>query len=74
MLYDAVDQGTVRHLGTAELQSALKGAGRRPLGDRWAWSRRSSAVDISPLVSVTLAWWGTETIEPPKRTPMVAFR
>jgi hypothetical protein len=76
MLYDAVDQATIRHLDTLELQSALKGAGRRPLGDAgaWAWSRRSSAVDISPLVSVTLAWWGTETIEPPKRVPMVAFR
>ena len=73
-LYDAVDQGTVRHLDQLELRDALKGAGRRPLGDAWAWSRRSSSVDISPLVSATLARWGAETIEPPKRTPLVAFR
>lgn len=57
-LYDAVEQRTVRHLGTAELTSAVKGAAKRTLGDAWAWSRKSSGVDISPLVAVTLALWG----------------
>jgi hypothetical protein len=28
------------------------------LGDAWAWSRKSSAVDISPLVACTLALFG----------------
>jgi hypothetical protein len=57
VFYDAVDQGTVRHLGTGELVMALKGAVKRPLGDAWAWSRKSSAVDITPLVGCTLALW-----------------
>jgi hypothetical protein len=36
----------------------VKGAAKRPLGDAWAWSRKSSGVDISPLVAITLAvWW-----------------
>lgn len=54
-LFDAVDQGTLRHLGTPELEAALRGARKRSLVDAWVWSRRSSAVDISPLVAATLA-------------------
>jgi hypothetical protein len=47
--------GALRHLGTPELAAAVAGAATRPLGDAWAWSRKSSAVDISPLVACTLA-------------------
>ncbi len=54
-LADAVADKTLRHLGTEELQAAIRGAKPRPLGDAWAWSRKSSSVDISPLVAVTLA-------------------
>jgi phage terminase large subunit-like protein len=57
LLFDAVEDETLRHLDTAELRSAIKGAAKRPLGDAWAWSRKNSAVDISPLVAVTLAHW-----------------
>lgn len=64
MLYDAVDQSTVRHLGTPEMAAAIAGAVKRPLGDAWAWSRKSSMVDISPLVAGTLAHWGARTIKP----------
>lgn len=56
-LFDCVQDGTVKHLGTSELASAVKGASTRPLGDAWAWSRKSSSVDISPLVGCTLALW-----------------
>ncbi len=58
--YDAVDQDRLRHLGSSELTLAVGGAVKRQLGDAWAWSRKSSAVDISPLVASTLALWGTE--------------
>ncbi len=61
LLVDAVNQETVRHLGTDELSAAVKGATKRPLGDAWAWARRSSTVDISPLVACTLAFWACET-------------
>lgn len=57
-LYDQVDQGRLRHLGSAELANAVAGAATRPLGDAWAWSRKSSSVDITPLVAATLALWG----------------
>lgn len=59
--FDAVDQETLRHLGTPELSAAIAGAVKRPLGEAWAWSRKSSGVDISPLVACTLALWGLET-------------
>jgi hypothetical protein len=63
MFYDAVVEGTLHHLGTPELLAALDGAAKRPLGDAWVWSRKSSSVDISPLVAVTLAFWGIHTQE-----------
>lgn len=62
--YDACE-GDLHHLGTAELNAAVKGAAKRPLGDAWAWSRKSSNVDISPLVACTLALWGLQTQDGP---------
>jgi hypothetical protein len=59
LFFDAVDEETVRHTGNPGLLAAVRGAGCRPLGDAWAWSRKSSTVDISPLVACTLALWGT---------------
>jgi hypothetical protein len=58
VFFDACEQETLRHLGTAELTAAVRGAAKRPLGDAWAWSRKASSVDISPLVGCTLALWG----------------
>lgn len=57
VIFDRVAQGTVHHLGTPELEAAVRGAAKRPLGDSWGWSRKNSSVDISPLVACTLALW-----------------
>lgn len=54
IFFDLVAQGTFRHRPSEQLDAAVKGAATRPLGERWAWSRRRSNVDISPLVAVTL--------------------
>jgi hypothetical protein len=59
LIFDLVDQEKLRHLGTKEMKDALKGAVTRPLGDAWAWSRKNSTIDISPLVASTLALWGS---------------
>jgi hypothetical protein len=56
-LVDKVQQDELRHLGSVELAAAIAGARTRPLGDAWAWSRKNSAVDITPLVAATLAVW-----------------
>lgn len=53
---DAVKNRKLRHLGQASLRQAVAGAKSRPLDDAWAWSRKSSQVDITPLVAATLAW------------------
>lgn len=56
-LYDMVQQQRVRHVGGPEMMQAIRGAARRPLGDAWAWSRKTSSVDIAPLVALTLGVW-----------------
>ncbi len=62
VFFDAVEDGTLRHLGQPELQASIRGAVKRSLGDAWAFSRRNSTVDISPLVAATVALWGTQTV------------
>ncbi|MDQ3432563.1 MAG: terminase large subunit [Actinomycetota bacterium] len=59
--YDAVTGQSLSHLDQAPLASALAGAKQRPLGDAWAWARRGTSVDLSPLVAATLATWGFAT-------------
>lgn len=59
--FDGVAEKTIRHLGDQAVRAAIKGAARRPLGDAWAWSRKQSTVDISPLVACTLALWLAST-------------
>lgn len=65
----AVTDHQVRHLADPLLGRAIAGAGRREIGDGlWAWSRRKSEVDISPLVAATEALWGLATL-PDQPTP-----
>ena len=52
------DDPPLRHRGQPALTAAVAGAARRPLGDAWAWARKSASADISPLVAATLALWG----------------
>ncbi len=59
---DLVTEGSLRHLGSLELRDAIRGAKTRPLGDSFAWSRKSSATDISALVAATLALWGAQVL------------
>jgi phage terminase large subunit-like protein len=57
-LYDAFRDDSIRHYGQGSLRAALAGVDKRPLSDSWAFDRRNSAVDISPLMAVTFAYWG----------------
>lgn len=54
---DGIVNATVRHLGQQALDAAVEGAARRQLLDSWAFARRTSTADISPLVSCVLAHW-----------------
>ena len=57
-LVDDVVNDRVRHRDRAELNAAVKTLRTRPLADAFAWSRRDSAADITPIETVTLARWG----------------
>lgn len=57
MFVDAARQKQLRHLDEHPLNVALAGAKTRTLGDGQAWARRTSDVDISPLVGATLGHW-----------------
>ena len=64
--FDAVGDGTVRVRIKAELDAACAAAKKRPIGDAWAWARKTTATDISPLVAVTIAYWAAKTVTPAK--------
>ena len=70
-LVDQVAARTIAHRAQAVLDDTLASASRRILGDGWAWSRRGSDVDISPLVAATLAAWAART-HPTPPAPFVA--
>lgn len=59
-LFDDIDVKAdgVRHCGQDNLDDALRDAATRPLADAWAWSRKGSDGDITPVVAVTLAAHG----------------
>ena len=52
-----VRDGALFYEKAPELDAAVRGASRRSVGDRWAWGRKESDVDISPLEAGTLAVW-----------------
>jgi phage terminase large subunit-like protein len=56
---DLIAAGSLTHHAQPALVDAIAGAVTRPFGDAWAWSRRLSSVDVTPLVAATLATWGT---------------
>ena len=55
---DAITAAAVQHRGDPVLDAAAAGAGRRTVGDGWAWSRRSSSADVCPLVAASLSLYG----------------
>mgnify|MGYP001404118722 CR=1 FL=1 len=62
--YDAVLSGRLAHRGQPDLDGAVAAAGRSRAGDAWAWSHRSSAAPIDPLVAATIAVAGVGTARP----------
>lgn len=53
--YDLTTTKRLRHIDQIPLNAAIAGAKKRALGDAWAWHRRDTTVDVSPLVAATLA-------------------
>jgi len=64
----------VRHIRQGQLGTAVAGAGKRAYGTDtglWVWSRKSAAVDITPVQAITLALIGAQ-VEQVKRVPLAA--
>lgn len=54
----SVTDRTLAHEAFPELDDAVVAAVKRDVRDRWAWGRRKSEGDITPLEALTLALWG----------------
>lgn len=63
--FDRVQNERLLHANQPALNDALVSAGKRPVRDAWAWSRKTNA-DITPLVAVTLAAHGLTTKRKPR--------
>jgi hypothetical protein len=63
--HDAAIHGQLSHRGDYRLTDAVAAAGKRKVGDSWAWQRRGGG-DISLLVAATLARWGVLTTPRPR--------
>lgn len=63
-LKQLVNADQLRHRGQIPLDQAVYGAAVRAIGEGWAWTRRVSTVDISPLMTVTLAAWAARNDQP----------
>jgi hypothetical protein len=68
MFYDAVMGMGLRHPNQPVLSAAVDAGRQRPLGDMWAWGRKLSESDITPVVAVTLALYGFVVAKPKKKT------
>lgn len=73
-LLDRVLRRTVRHIGQPELDLSVGKGRRRMVGDAWTWALRASAIDISPLVALTLALWAALQPAPPEESSVYEER
>ena len=60
------------HCGCIPITAAVEGVVRQVVGDSWKWSRRSSDVDISPLMAATFAYAAIDMV-PQSSVPFVAW-
>jgi hypothetical protein len=58
MIYDGWRDNDLAYLDDPDLRRAVAGADMRKLAEGFAWDRVNATVDLSPLVAVTLAYWG----------------
>lgn len=71
-MLDKIGDAAVWHRGDQALDTAVAGAGKRIVGDGWAWARRSSTTDVAPLVAASLAVWGAVRRRPAARPVAMA--
>lgn len=58
--YDNVRSKRICHMNDYRLNDAIKGATKRPIGERWGFNRKGN-VDIAPLVAASFAVYAIES-------------
>lgn len=58
--YDAVAEQRIEVWADPRLDLAVRAALKTVSGDRWRFSRKTEKADVTPLMSVVLAWWQTK--------------
>lgn len=58
--FDDVMAKRLRHTNQPQVNTSLAHAGKRSIGDGWAWNKKTATADITPTVSQTLALWGAK--------------
>lgn len=64
LFFDAVSDQKICIRTDPRLDGAVAAAKKRPSGDAWVWTRKSSSADISPVVAVTVAFWAASQALP----------
>lgn len=72
MFYDRVMTEGLVVRQNSDLDSAVAGAAKRPVGDSWAWGRKGSRFDVSLLVAASLGLWASENALEPA-TPKISL-
>lgn len=62
--FTAVGDQDVKIRPHEDLNAAVAAAKKRPVGDAWVWARKTTLLDISPLVAVTLALHCARSVTP----------
>jgi len=68
-MYDAIADRKLRIYPSKELDEAVAGLAKKPVGDRFVWSRSASTSDVTPFMAVTLAHSRAEE----EVSPWIAF-
>jgi phage terminase large subunit-like protein len=67
-----INARTLRHFDQPSLNEAVSKVVKRPLGDNgWAWGRRASGGDITPLAAATFALRAYDNMKTPQKTLIV---
>jgi phage terminase large subunit-like protein len=67
-----INARTLRHFDQPSLNEAVSKVVKRPLGDNgWAWGRRASGGDITPLAAATFALRAYDNMKMPQKTLIV---
>jgi hypothetical protein len=67
--FDAVMERQLRHTDQPQVNLAMSVARKRPLGQAWAWNRKTATSDITPVVAQTLALYGAQAPNRSVKTP-----